>query len=1262
MHVGAPPDPLNTQGQDWGLPPINPAALAQARFEPFRQLLAAVMRPAGAVRLDHVMALMRLFWTSAEGGTYVRYPLPELLALLALESHRQQCVVIGEDLGNVAPPMREAMARQALLSYRPLLFEREEGGHFRPPAQWPVQAIAVVGTHDLPTLRGFWTGRDIEVQQQLGWLGAGEPQARALMERTQDRVRLLYALDQQGLLPPGSSLDPQSQPDVEPALAAAVHQWLARTPCWLAAVQIEDATGQAEQVNVPGSTEDMQPNWRRRLAPGLEELPGHACFIAIMQAMRAERAGPQRAAIAQPLPALDSADVPLATYRLQFHSGSTFAQALQAVPYLHVLGISHLYSSPYLKAEPGSTHGYDVIDPGQLNPEVGTEAEHEALCAALAGCGMGQVLDIVPNHMGIASSGNAWWDDVLQHGQASPHARAFDIEWNASAPDLHARVLLPVLGDHLGRELEAGQLQLRFHEDTGQLRLHYWQHHWPLDAQGTARVLRSAPLPLSAQAGGDDLAQVQSLLDAFEALPPRDVQDDAQRAARVRDAALHRQRLADLAAQHAWLREWMAAALTLLNGQPGEPASFDALQQLLAAQAWRLASWRVAADDINYRRFFDINTLAAVRVEDPAVFEAGHALVLRWLAEGKVSGLRIDHPDGLAQPAQYFRRLQQHHADADRAAGREPRALYLVVEKILAEHEPLPPGWLVHGSTGYRFASLVNALFVDGAAQAAFDGAYTRFTGEQPDFEQMQYECKRLIIKSAFAGELNWLAATLHRITRADRAASDYTLNQLRQALAEVAAHFPVYRTYVQPDEPASDADRQHIDWAVAAARRRMGTAEGGVLAYLRSVLLGGAGSAPQARRDFVRRWQQFTAPVTAKAVEDTLFYRYVRLVSLNDVGAEPRRFGVPPAAFHQAQQQSARLLPHALLASSTHDSKRSEDVRARLNVLSEVPALWEATARRLRQAAARFEGEVDGEPAPGARDLWALYQALVGIWPAQGADAAARAALQARIQQYMEKAMREAKQATNWLFPNQAYEGAVASYIERALATEAFTGTLQDFVQAIAPYGFRNSLCQLALKLTAPGVPDIYQGCEQWNFSLVDPDNRRSVDFAALAADLARVQLLYAPGRHPRPADWRQLLEGVPAPQAKQLVTWRLLQLRRRLPALFRDGSYLPLAVQGPAADHALAFARLHQGQAVVVVGVRLALGLAARGWQGTRLALPGGHPLLGQAQRWREWTTGRELHASLDGLELQSLIASAAVPATGLPFAVLVCEDAAP
>lgn len=433
MNVGAPPDPLSTQGQDWGLPPVNPVALSDARFLPFRQLLASVMRHAGALRMDHAMALMRLYWNSPEGGTYVRYPLEALVAVMAIESHRHQCMVIGEDLGNVAPRMREAMAEHALLSYRPLIFERQEDGAFRPPADWQPQALAVVSTHDLPTLKGFWGGDDIAIQHSLGWLGDSDAQLRAQLARAQDRTHLLAALDAQQLLPQGTTLDAQSTPEMTPALAAAVHAFLARTPCQLLGVQLEDLTGQREQLNVPGTTEDRYPNWRHRMPVPLEQLSGDPYFEAISQTVGSAR----RAALVEPtaeLPPLASADVPGATYRMQLNRRFTFAQATAIVPYLHALGVSHLYTSPYLKAAAGSMHGYDVVDPTVLNPEIGTEAEHAALCQALTERGMGHVLDIVPNHMGVEDPANRWWQDMLEHGEASPHAATFDIEWQPANP------------------------------------------------------------------------------------------------------------------------------------------------------------------------------------------------------------------------------------------------------------------------------------------------------------------------------------------------------------------------------------------------------------------------------------------------------------------------------------------------------------------------------------------------------------------------------------------------------------------------------------------------------------------------------------------------------------------------------------------------------------------------------------------------------------------------------------------------------------
>ncbi|WBY02154.1 malto-oligosyltrehalose synthase [Ramlibacter tataouinensis] len=1262
MAVGAPPDPLNIQGQNWGLPPVNPVLLRAARYQPFIDTLRANMRHAGALRLDHVMALMRLFWIGAEGGTYVRYPLRELLGILVLESHRQQCLVIGEDLGNVAPDMREAMRERGLLSYRPLLFERTPAGGFRPPAEWPPQALAVASTHDLPTLRGFWLGDDLELQAQLGLFPDDARRELAVLDRAQDRARLLLALERERLLPPGASAQPASVPDATPEFVAAVHAFLARTPCWLAGVQLEDVAGQRLQVNVPGTTEDQCPNWRRKLDLPLETLASDARFAAVAAVMRAERSGPAPDAAPAELPPLDSARIPAATYRVQFHEGCRFADVAEAVPYLRALGVSHLYSSPFLRARPGSTHGYDIVDHSALNPELGDEHDFERLCRALRRHGMGHMLDLVPNHMGVLEADNAWWLQVLEHGQASAHAQTFDIEWDPAAPEMRGRVLLPVLGDHYGRVLEAGELRLHFAAEAGAFELRYLDHRFPLDPASYPDILAVLPPPFAQdEAESDSHAVVASLLASFERLPPRDSADEGERRARVRDAAIYQRNLARLAGRHGWLARWIAACIQRFSGTPGDAASFDRLDRLVARQAWRLADWHVASDDVNYRRFFDVNTLAGLRMERPEVFEATHARVLQWLQDGHLDALRIDHPDGLSDPQQYFERLQARHARQAEVAGREPRALYLVVEKILAGHEPLPHGWPVHGDTGYRFAALANGLFVDGSRVDAMDQGYRSFTGVREDFAEIAYQCKRLIIGSSLFSELNWLVEAVHRITRANRRRCDFTRHRLRLALAEIAAGFPVYRTYLRVGEPPSAADRRHLDWAVAAARRRLGGSEAGVLDHVREVLLGegeaAAVPAPQRAR-LLARWQQFTAPVMAKAVEDTAFYRYLRLVSLNEVGGEPAAYGISVAAFHAANLARARHRPQCLLATSTHDSKRGEDLRARIDVLSEQPHTWLDAVQRWAGWAERFVTDTEAGPAPSRNDIWLLFQTLAGLWPALEPHAQERAALRERLQAYMRKAAREARQRTSWISPDPAYEDALARYVEAVLRPGAnpFADELQRFTARLAPWGFRNSLAQLALKFTAPGVPDIYQGCERWNFSLVDPDNRRPVDFGELARSLAQLQARCADGVAP-PGLWAELQARMADGRIKQAVTWRLLQLRRRWPQLFRDGAYLPLPAEGPAGEHAVAFARTHAGDAALVVAARLACSLCGNDesrwrpalWRGTRLRASDASALAGWPA-WRNALTGIELsaHAMTD---LETLFASAA----GLPFAVL-------
>ena len=1247
LHVGAPPEDYNIAGQDWGLPPPLPQRLRELAYAPFTEMLRANMRHAGALRLDHVMALMRLFWVHPDhgpkAGAYVSYPLDELLGILALESRRHRCLVVGEDLGTVPPQVREAMRSHGVLSYCPLLFERVDGGAFKPPAQWNPHALAVVSTHDLPTLRGFWSGADIDLRAGLGLFPDDAVRNQQVVGRAQDRAQLLLALEREQLMPEGASVHPTSLSDITPAFVDAVHAFLARTPSRLLAVQLEDVLHQPLQVNIPGTSEQQYPNWRRKLDTAVEDLAGDARWLSLAATLRQARgaAGAVRAgASAAELPPLDSALIPQSTYRLQFHAGFRFDDARALLPYLQELGVSHLYASPYLRARTGSNHGYDIVDHDALNPEIGDEDAHEALCAALKARGMHQLLDIVPNHMGVLQADNAWWLDVLENGPASAHAETFDIEWMPPTPELAGQVLLPVLGDQYGRVLEAGELQLDFDEQAGEFWIHYYDHRFPIDPQRYPQVFAAAPPPAALAQAGErlgDWQQLSSLIDAFGRLPARGDADAQSRAVRQRDRVVHKQRLAQLVAGMPGVREWIAECRRVLNGEPGRAESFDALDRLLRAQAYRLAYWRVAGDDVNYRRFFDINTLAGVRVEREAVFDATHRTIFRWVEEGKLAGLRVDHPDGLRDPQAYFVRLQQRHAQLRLAAQQaEPQALYVAVEKILAEHERLPADWPVHGGTGYRYANLVNGLFVDGHNEERFDRLYASFIGRRLVFDEVLHEAKHLIIDLSLAADLQLLTEALHRIAQGDRRTCDFTRNRLKAALAEMAACFPVYRTYVS-ERGVSDADRQHVEWACAAAKRRSLASEISVLDYLRDLLLGAPAEPDPARRqqmlDFVARWQQFTAPVTAKATEDTAFYRYNRLVSLNEVGGDPRHFGVSVAAFHSANQHRARFTPHSLLGSSTHDSKRSEDLRARLDVLSEIPRAWREAINRWselnRRSAVRMA-------PPSRNDEYLLYQTLAGIWPLRPPDEAGLAGLRQRVQDYMLKAVREAKEHTSWVNPNAEYESGLAQFIDKALGQldpNPFLTDLQAFVAALAPFGCANSLAMLTLKCTAPGVPDIYQGCEGWNFSLVDPDNRRAVDWARLRVQLDELKALCGPAGV-LPQDVLQELHAQPADgRIKLYLSWRLLQLRRRHPRLFEGAPYHVLPASGAAASHAVAFARCHGDAWSLSLCGRLLHTLSSGAWPPSQLHWQDTRVTLGAAASqvgdWTDWLSGRRIAA---------------------------------
>jgi (1->4)-alpha-D-glucan 1-alpha-D-glucosylmutase len=896
-----------------------------------------------------------------------------------------------------------------------------------------------------------------------------------------------------------------------------------------------------------------------------------------------------------------SADVPRATVRLQLHAGFDLRAAASIVPYLDRLGASHVYASPINTARSGSTHGYDVTDHTRINPELGGEEGFAVFAAALRRHAMGLVLDFVPNHMGIGGADNPYWLDVLEWGEQSPYANWFDIDWEPAEGGTAGKLLVPVLGASYGEVLESGDITLDFEAATGAFSAWYFEHRLPINPRTYADILEPGDLPAA-------LKEQARVLMRRPSQRRRSEDRDAAEALKARLAATA------ASAQGRSALELTAAAF---NGQAGDARSFIALHRLLERQHYRVAFWRVATDEINYRRFFDINDLAGLRVEDPAVFKALHTLVLRLIEERQITGLRLDHVDGLYDPAAYCARLQEKAArrlNADPAG----KPLYLLAEKILAPFERLPADWQVHGTTGYDFMGLVNALFIDPAAEAPMSRIYARVTGRSESFEEVVESAKRQILRNNLSSEFTVIARRLARLAKNHWRARDFTYQSLREALADVVACFPVYRTYITDGMP-TETDRRYVLWAIGKAIKTPGLADESIYQFIRDVLLGewSPRPAPRGTRSEVwaiaRRFQQLTGPVTAKSVEDTAFYRYARFISLNEVGSEPGRWATTPNAFHHAMAERAETIPHGMLATATHDHKRGEDVRARLNVISEMPREWSALVRRcMRLNRARRRLLEDDRPAPGSNAEYLYYQTLVGAWPLDllPDDPAGLGAYADRLVAYMIKAAREAKLRTSWTRPDASYESAVEEFVRATLdpgRSGAFLRSIHDFIERVAPAGAVNGLAQTVLKLTAPGVPDLYQGTEFWDFSLVDPDNRRPVDYsarqAALDADDPQVVT----------ASWRN--GGI-----KLFVISRLLELRRRRPELFREASYRRLEVTGAKAVCCVAYERRADEARLVVIVPRLAsravrgapaLGFAGESWDGTHVEIGDG-PLL--------------------------------------------------
>jgi (1->4)-alpha-D-glucan 1-alpha-D-glucosylmutase len=1240
--VGAPPDDFSPKGQNWGLPPLIPTQLLRSGFAPLVTTLRAVMRHAGALRVDHVMQFMRLFWipegAGSADGAYVMYPMHEMLGILALESHRHRCIVIGEDLGTVPDEIRAALAAQRTLSYRLLYFSRQHGGEFSPPRDYPEQALVAVTTHDLPTLAGFWEGRDLALRERLGLFPSEAMQRSQFAEREHDRARVLRALDREGLLPDGTTTDAATASAMTAELARAIHVYLARTPSKLLMIQLEDVLGMGDQVNQPG-TSTQYPNWRRKITLPLERWRAEPRFVELCDALVQVRppVRPRRRVLQAS--SRRTAVIPSSTYRLQLHRGFTFNDATAIVPYLAELGISHVYCSPYLRARPGSTHGYDIIDHNALNPEIGTAEDFDRFVGALKAHGLGQIIDVVPNHMGVMRGDNQWWLDVLENGRVSVYAEYFDIDWEPVNPALHGKVLLPVLGDHYGIVLDRGELRLELAADTGSFSIFYHEHRFPVDPREYARILERAVLALPPADPGDPArAEFQSLVSGFAHLPGHQSLNADQIAERHRDKEVHKRRLAHLYREHEDIRAALAAAVAVFNGNVGDPRSFDPLHDLLEAQAYRLAYWRVASDEINYRRFFDINDLAALRMGIEAVFDATHALVLDLVATGKVDGLRIDHPDGLYDPAQYFRRLQDRVAarlgiDAGPEHDRDRLPFYLAIEKITAGHERVPESWPVHGTTGYRFANVVSGLFVDSTARAKIVRTYRSFVGQSEDFEEIAYTAKRLILRIALASELTVLSNQLSRIAQADRRTRDFTLNTLRGALTEIIACFPVYRTYVT--DKATPQDRRFIEWAVARAKRRSRAADISIFDFVLDALLVRTADTSAQVQAFARKFQQVTAPVMAKGIEDTAFYRYNALVSLNEVGGNPSQFGFTVSAFHGASQDRAARWPHTMLATSTHDTKRSEDVRVRIGVLSELPAVWRLNLRRWSRINRSKKRKVEDAVVPSPNDEYLLYQTLLGSWPLEPLDERGLAAYCERIQAYMVKAAREAKVHTSWINVNEEYETALRDFVQALLGRADNNLFLDDFrgsQRYIAWIGMLNGLAQAAIKFASPGVPDTFQGCELWTLSLVDPDNRRPVDYALRRRLLAEMRELHGHPPETRTSRLRELMQAPEDGRCKLYVTYCGLCLRREREALFQRGGYSALAVEGEREHQLVAFARRLDSAGAILVAPRLVttivpqpgfVPLGAAAWGDTVILVP----WLDPRARIRNVYTGREV-----------------------------------
>ncbi len=910
--------------------------------------------------------------------------------------------------------------------------------------------------------------------------------------------------------------------------------------------------------------------------------------------------------------------IPLATYRLQLTADFNFEKAAEVVPYLKALGITHLYASPFMKARKGSSHGYDVVDHTKLNPELGGEAGFAKLSEALRAHDLGLILDFVPNHVGVHFADNPWWLDMLEWGPASPHAGAFDIDWEQLPYRKRGGVLLPILGSSYGEALERGDIELRYDADEGSFSCWYFEHRLPIAPERYGEVLRM----VVKEAGAEESkagTRILALASRYRGLRHPNRQEAPQLKHELKEIA--------------GSAELIARGLSAYRAGADRHAQTLVLHHLLERQHYKLGHWRLASSDINYRRFFDVNSLAGLRVEEAGTFEAAHRLVKRLVAESRLQGLRLDHIDGLRDPAQYFQRLRRLIREA---RGGEAKPFYIVVEKILGEGEALQPFAGVHGTTGYEWMNAIAQLLIDGKGLDTLDEVWRQISNQAPKIEPVLMQAKRRVIETLLASEFTVLTRLLARIAGGHYSTRDFSADSLRQALELHVLHFPVYRTYLTGAGPNAH-DRALIEITIARARSEWYAADDGIFDFLRDALtldLIKPGrpphSAPRVRR-FALKLQQFTGPLMAKSLEDTAFYRFHRLLALNEVGGDPAAKALSIPDFHDMMQVRAKEWPHGMTATATHDTKRGEDARARLMALTEIPHDWTSAISRWKVLNAPHlvtDGDIR---APSVAAEYMLYQTLVGAWPLEGPDDT----FTERIQAYALKAAREGKEQTSWLNPHDNYEAGLKTFIGRVLdpaMSGEFLESIAALARRVALLGALNSISQLTLKATLPGVPDFYQGTEFWDLSLVDPDNRRPVDFAARAVALVSL----------RAPDWSALARNWTDGRLKLAWTAHLLKLRSELADVFTFGDYQPLEVSGPHRDHVFAFARQHGRNAAIVA---IAINFAAFSDGG------------------RAWPSGETLEAavSLQGYAIEG-IDTAELPLStllhGLPAVVLKAE----